>query len=307
MKRTIGTIILSLVCFLLSSHLGAQENIALAFSAIPMDVKALSMGGNTLLGGDMSWSALSNPAAAPFNEKKFSAEVGGQLWAPTKEIGTTAFGAGVSYSLGSLNISAALRSGNGKPYEIFGKTGITEGTFTPNEMTAALGVSYKVLDFVSIGGSAKYLTTALGKDFSMNGIAASVIATGRLSGLGVAAGIVDLGGKVKTQSGSYSLPTAIEAGVGYELKVAAQHAIDLCGQIDYFLAGGLQTGLGVQYEWNGTVAVRGGANLSSKGVLPTFYTVGVGLNLSGFKVDVCYLTGNETLANTLTFGVGYTF
>jgi len=56
------------------------------------------------------------------------------------------------------------------------------------------------------------------------------------------------------------------------------------------------------------VFVRAGYHLGTdKAPLPSFATVGAGFKYAGFSLNVAYLTANNIIGNTLTFGLGVTF
>jgi len=56
------------------------------------------------------------------------------------------------------------------------------------------------------------------------------------------------------------------------------------------------------------VFVRAGYHLGTdKAPLPSFATVGAGFKYAGFSLNVAYLTANNIIGNTLTFGLGVSF
>ena len=42
-------------------------------------------------------------------------------------------------------------------------------------------------------------------------------------------------------------------------------------------------------------------------ILPTYASLGLGLQYAGIHLDVTFLTASKTLGNTLLFGLGYAF
>ena len=56
------------------------------------------------------------------------------------------------------------------------------------------------------------------------------------------------------------------------------------------------------------VFVRAGAHIGTgRSPLPTYLSLGAGAKFSGFHFDLCFMTLNEAIGNTLAIGLGYAF
>lgn len=276
----------------------------MAFSAIPADPAALAMGANTALASSMAWGASSNVSALPFNEQKFAAAATYQLWQPSAATSTNNVGAGVSSVIGGkLGVSASFMMDMSKPYDIYDAEGVNQGKFTPNDMMASFGLSYKTADFLSVGVGAHYMRSSLAEDYSMSAFGVDVLATAKFSAIDAVFGVKSLGPKV---AGCYT-PGSILGAVGYHSSFSGDHAVKADAQLNYYLMGGMNAAFGAEYTYADLVSARAGYNLSMAGVLPSFASLGLGVNVSGVSLNLCYLLGSEMLANTLAFGLGYSF
>lgn len=287
-----------------SAQDSATPSVAMAFAAIPSDPAALAMGGNTALGSSMAWGAASNVSAVPFSADTFALEASYQMWQPSSLSGTNNVAAGTSVVLmDKLGISAAFAMDMSKPYDVFNANGNKVGQFTPSDMMVSFGASYLCADFLSVGLGAHYMRSALASDYAPTAFGVDVLATARISALNAVFGVKSLGTKV---DGFYT-PGSIVAAVGYHSTFAEDHAVKADAQLDYFLAGGMNVALGGEYTYAGLVSARAGYNLGVKGILPSFASVGLGVKVFGVSLNAAYLLGSEVLANTLTFGLGYSF
>lgn len=303
MKRILLTIALVACSF---AGVYAQESAsgtALQFGSVPRDPAAIGMGGATAFGGSTAWSALTNVASVPFSGKTFAVAGGYQMWQPSSSLATDNIGLGLAYNLDDkLGIAAAFGYGMGPEYEIFNAMGLSNGKAQTSEMMASLGVSYRFLDILSFGVSAKYLSQDLGGD-AITGISADAMFTGVFNSIKVAAGVASLGSKVD----SYSLPTSVVLAGAYDAVLAEKHGVKATAQMNYYLVGGLNLALGAGYTFNDLVSLRAGYNLSSEGLFPSFASLGLGLHFSGVTLDAAYLLGSEPMGGTMTFGLGYQF
>jgi hypothetical protein len=57
---------------------------------------------------------------------------------------------------------------------------------------------------------------------------------------------------------------------------------------------------------NDFVFVRGGYRYGGNSPIPSFASIGAGVKFMGCKVNFAYILGSETMANTMSFGIGYT-
>lgn len=113
---------------------------------------------------------------------------------------------------------------------------------------------------------------------------------------------------------SYALPMDIRAGYSgnYEI-VDDVFDINPAVDVDYILNNStLTAGVGAEFEFIDMVAVRGGYRYSAKeAFMPSYATVGLGVEFFGIGIDAAYYIGMgkaaDVLSNTLKIGISYKF
>ena len=289
---------------LFSLNAGAQ---ALPFVAADFDAASLGRAGTSLTAtSGAAYSAFGNPAAVPFSEDRLDVGAGYTMWAPTK--GNVVSAGGAFNLKDRLGVAAGFSYGLNPAYDITDGGGAVSGRFSPTDMQAGIGLSYRFLKFLSVGANISYATSSLSSDISYGAVAADVFVMARLAGLRVTAGVSDLGSKVTSASGArFALPTSVALGAGYGMTFAQKHGIDLMLDADYFLDGGFAASAGVEYAMNGMVFARAGYRYGGESPLPSYASAGAGVRLLGIRLDIAYIFGSEVMGNTLAVGLGYSF
>ena len=256
-----------------------------------------------------TYSAFSNSAMIPFADRDLSAGLSFQGWAPGGEKSTN-IALGSAFTLGdrfAISVGAALQ--NGAEYEIYDQTGTLRGTDRTRDMIFGLGFGYRFLDNLSAGVNLKYAGQTLAEDASLSAFAADVFLAYCSGGLSVTAGVSSVGTSVSSASGdSFSIPSSAAVGLGYDLDFAGKHGVNFLLDADYYFNGGIAAALGAEYSFNDMIFARAGYHYgTSKAILPSFVTVGLGARFVGIDINFAYLTGNDLIGNTLTVGLGYSF
>ena len=269
---------------------------------------AQGMGGAGLLStSSIAWGSYGNIAALPFSTLKGDVQVSYNNWNPTStNYINGAFGFNLKNKVG---ISGGFSNGSGKEFEMFDNNGNSAGQFTPKNIQANLGVSWRFMEWMSIGANVSINNEKLLEDFTSKAIAADVYVMGEFKGIRATAGVSKLGGKVKDASGQeFPIATSVAAAVGYA-KDFDKNRIEAEADIDYFLnsASPISVAIGAAYTFNDMVSVRGGFH--SGGVISNFASLGIGLKFYGVRLDAAYiLAGSDSpLHNTLAAGLGYCF
>ena len=275
----------------------AESSTAFPFLAIDRDVVTSAMG------GAQSLSPLCNPAVIPFSGSDVQA--GLQLWAPSSVKAThinILSGIKLGDRLG-LSVTAAYQMG--QPYAISDASGKETGQFRPSDLLVGAGLGYAFTDNLSAGVQVKLASQTLAAGSSSSAVAADAFILYANEGLQATAGVTSMGPSIKdSQENKYNLPSSAKLGIGYTLPAGLSFRADA----DYFFTGGIGAGLGAQYAWKDMVFVRAGYHLGTdKAPIPSYLSLGAGAKFSGFHLDLCWLTANEALGNTLMFGIGYAF
>ena len=302
MKKVLISISLLAGFTVLSFAGDGAGSVAMPFVEIPHNSVSLAEGGTRLARpSSMAYGAFENIAALPFSTSKMEFSAAYQKWAPSQtNEGFISFGTGAK--LGSLALSLSGTLGSHQPYTEYREGGFEGSTFTPKDVVVGLGAAYGISDAFGIGLSAKYLSNTLSSSASYTAFCADVMGYGQFGPVGVGAGVRNLGSKVKSYSGtSYSLPMSLSAGAAYESEVGVGAALD----VDVYLGGGFDLGLGGHYCWNDMISVRCGYHLGS--VLPSFFAVGAGFQIVGIHLDATYVVAPALASGSLCVGLGYRF
>ena len=295
MKHTISFFSAAFL-MLVSLTAGAQ---ALPFVAAEYGAASLGKAGADLV-------EHTNVAAVPFEETMLDVTAGYTLWAPTK---ANVMGVNASYNLkNKLGVSAGFTYGLNPSYTVTDGNGMTSGSFSPTDMMAEVGVSYRFLPFMSVGANVGYAMSSLTEKYSYGAVAADVYVMAALAGLKVTAGVSNIGTSVTSASGAkFSLPTSVALGAGYGITFAEKHRVEVLLDADYFLSGDIAVAAGVEYGMNDLAFVRAGYRYGGDSPVPSFASVGAGVKILGIKLDIAYILGSPAMCNTLSAGIGYCF
>ena len=307
MKKTISYIAGALM-LLIPSLANAQ---ALPFTAADMNPATLAKGGADLTEtGSVSHAAFTNAAAVTFSESALDVSAGYTMWQPTSVKSNVINVAGAYNMKGKLGIAAGLYYGVNPSYEVMDQSGATKGTFSPSDMHAAVGVSYRIIPALAVGANIGYATSSLAEGHSYGSVAADFFLMSQFSDFKVAAGVSNVLGSVKSASGvKFALPASAAVGFGYDKEFGEMHAVEAGLDIDFFFDGGLAASVGAGYTFDGLVSVRAGYRYGGDSPIPSFASVGAGVRFSGVKLDLAYLigAGDSPMKNTLSVGLGYAF
>lgn len=294
MKKLLSVIgILSLSC----TFLMAQD--AMPFLRIDRDPATAAMGGIQAV------SELQNPGLVPFagSDIVFSY----QNWAPstTKSTNLNLLGAiRIGDKIG-ITVSGAWQ--NGSPYTTIDASGNAGKAFTPTELLAGAGFGFRFTETLSAGANVRFASEKLTEKDSYTSISADILLSFKKGGLTAAAGVANLGTPVKSGKQSYSLPMSVKAGAGYGIDLS-ENRLGFKADLDYFFSGGFGAAAGAEFAFKNMVFVRAGGHLGTgTSPLPSYVSLGAGAKFSGFHLDLCWLTANKAIGNTIMAGIGYAF
>lgn len=292
----------------LSHAQNEPSGFALQSASIGHSPVAQGMGGAGLLStSSIAWGSYGNIAALPFSDLKGDAQLSYNNWNPTS---TNYYNGAVGFNLkNKVGISGGFSTGSGKEFELFDDNGNSAGQFTPKNIRANVGVSWRFIEWISVGANVSMVNETLLDNFSSKAVAADVYLMGEFKGIRASAGISKLGGKVKDSSGrEFPLATSVVAAIGYA-KDFDENRIEVEADMDYFLSSTspISVSLGAAYTYNDMVSIRGGFH--SGGVISNHASVGLGLKFFGVRLDAAYfLAGSDSpVHNTVAIGLGYCF
>ena len=302
---------------LLPAEVFAQESAALPFMNIMAGPRTAAMGGISAGLAPGAYAHFDNVAAVPFNEETFAAGVSYGMWQPDAAKSHLVTVGGIYRINDRLGVTFGTLVGVNSSYELMDDNGSITGSFTPKDFRIGAGVSYRVIDDLSVGVALNYAQSTLAPksdlySTTMKTFAADIQVMYRISDFDISLSANNLGTPVKSASGeSFSIPMNAKLAAGYENDFDVHH-------LSAGIEGGLYFGgpsamgctVGAEYEYDSLIAVRAGYHYGSeKNGLPSFASVGLGAHVFGVNLDVAYLiaAGNSPLRNTFSVGVGYSF
>ena len=309
MKRI--SILLCCTLFLAAGTAFAQGGSdALSFTRIDRNpVTSAIAGSGAAFSGTVAYSAFSHAAMLPFFQGALDAGAGFQYWTPGLSASANV-SVGAAYKIKPwLGLSLGYALENGASYEVYKEVGQPSGTFYPKNHVVALGAGFGLGELFSIGLNVRYARQIPAPGRVYQGVGADLFGACRLSnGLTFTAGVANLGTAVKSGELSFRQPASAKVAAGWGTVFAEEHALDLLADADYYFSNHFSVSAGLQYAWNRTIFVRAGYRFATEGCfLPSHLALGLGVQFSGFHLDVSYLTASPALGNTVNIGLGYSF
>lgn len=289
MKRTAAIIMLMGLCLTLR----AQS--ALSFAALQTDAKGLSM------------SKVLEVPSLMGSKEAVSASAGYRLWSPGN-LASSNFDARFSLSREGFSAGADLLYAVGDEYESFNADGFAAGKFTPSQYRASAYGAYCLSERLSLGARLSYAGQNLAEDGAFGAAFADLSATYKLAGTTLSAGLATIGAPVKDAAGNaFALPSSAFADVACRLGLPSDLSAEAGAQMQYFFDGAVAAGAGVDIAWNSLLHVRCGYYLATeKSPVPSFLSLGTGLDIKGLKIDLCYIASGLA-SGSLAFNLGYSF
>ena len=259
-----------------------------------------------------SFAMWNNNASTLFSDEAMSVGASYGIWNPSK--GNQIAVAGYGKITNWMSISAGFKTMMYKSYNLTGESGMSSGTFKPNEFTLGLGLGFKILPVLSLSANINYVNSKLAPEVKAGAVSADFGAMLDLKFMRVGVTASNIGSKLKFSETSLGvLPANVQLGLGTTqfFGAANTHALTINAQGGMtFESKGFAAAVGAEYKWNDMVRVSGGYHYgdASKGT-PSYASAGVGVKFFGISIDAAYLIGigGSPLGNTMMFGLGYSF
>ena len=265
---------------------------ALPSLLIGADPAAAGVGGAALARPADAFAIDHNAAAMSLSPQKFSAALSYGMWAPGTA-NNTLLGMGVWYRLGdkvALGLSGKMLKD--KNFEQ-----------ASSDMIASLGASYAIMKGLSVGLTARFVSSTLTPEYKGTAVGADITALYQRGALSAALGVCNLGSSVSYGGASYAQPALVRAGAAYTVV-----GITASAQVDYLFSGALMADVGAEYCIADIISLRAGYHYGASGkTLASHASLGLGVRYAGVSLNVAWLTASATLGNSLLFGLGYTF
>ena len=285
MKKTIVLAILSAICL----TAGAQS---LPFLLYNTDPRSLSVA---------SVAREGNAAADALSGRKLDISASYGSWAPeTTASSMIGFGGYGNFGRCSAGLSARYKIGN--EYEMFGDNAQSLGTFRPGDLAIGASFAYRVADPFSIGLRLNYISSSLAENAKGTAFGADITLAYKKDSFGASLAVRNIGSQISYGASSYNLPALASAAASYTIKSFAAYL-----EAGYVFSGSFMAGVGAEYTLIDIFTFRAGFHYGDAKSVPTFVSLGLGINFHGAMVNATYLPAIGGNGSAFLVGVGYSF
>lgn len=197
---------------------------------------------------------------------------------------------GSAFALGqksTIALSAAyLHMGGIEAYNALNQN---EGTINPYSMAGIISYGRNINNNLSFGLSAKFINENL-DDISANGFAFDIGAQYVLSSLAFGLVANNIGPKMKYETDSFSLPTAVSAGASYAF---FQIPLTVYAGAKFPTEGKSSFATGVEYNLTDYLSIRSGLGNLGADNASEAYNLGAGFNIAGIDIDYAFNPGGD--------------
>ena len=295
MKKLLLATVLSVLTF----AAGAQP-LPILFN--PGDPHSAALGGTGVALEADAWALEHNFAAAALDRDVFAIGAAYGYWAPGAGADNR-FSAGGWYRTGPFAFGLSAKGSFARPYETVTPYGELKGRFRPADYALSIGAAWSPVPGFALSATGRMVSSALSEEITGAAFCADLSAMYSVDAFTVGVSAFNLGGKVRYGDNAYALPTLVKGGLRY-----ATATFGATGEVDYLAGTGVTGAVGVEYWPFSILALRGGYHFGAadKG-LPSFASLGLGIFVEGFGLDLSVLLASPTLAGSVHIGISYRF
>ena len=282
------------------------------FLNITSDPHAAAMAGNTLTIGENAFTASNNASAMAFSSTKYRIAGSYNTWQPDFMNNSITGFSGYANLGEKWAIGIAGKMFGYQSYEITDSYGNPKGEFTPKESAFEGAVAYRISENISAGVNLRSISSKLSKDGSASTIGADVSVTYKKGNTTLAAAVTNLGGSMDYGSKStYDLPSMVKFGGAYMFNIAEEQKLSVNLEGDILMNdSAFMAGAAVEYSLKNTLNLRAGYHMGNEEAIPSYASLGFGLNFKAFNIDAAYLMGggeNSILNGSFGVSLGLKF
>ncbi|MCR4571023.1 MAG: hypothetical protein K5652_02355 [Bacteroidales bacterium] len=273
----------------LSVYAGTPESDAMPFAQLDYNPVTIAMGSTTI----------NCASRLPFMKYNYAAGVGYEDYMPQLS-GTKYFIVGAQARTGeNSGVSLSFLRGTGE--EISGLQ------YTPFEILVNAGFGFKFNPRLAFGFNVKYAKEHLTKSNSNTAVLVDVTSTWSHRGTTISGGVTGIGEALKTATGKFPLPTALDICARQSFELGEDHKLSLTARSDYYFSGSFGGGVGVEYGFAEVAYARAGYHYGGETILPSFASAGLGLCLGHLELDAAYVFASDVLGNSFSLKIGVWF
>lgn len=298
-KKLIVTIISAACCFAAAN---AQD-------VLPMvaDARTAAMGDVGLSFSANAFSVYNYAGVIALDDSSWGAGYTFGAWMPSFNIHTLHTVSGYFKPADKHSLAAGFR------YFFYPETGLMTsdgelaGQFSPFDIAVDVGYGFAVCENLAVATTVRYLggrKSNLADAGAASAFGADLGMYYRNNNLSAAVALSNVGTKVNYGGADYDMPARVRGAAGYMFSLCDKHALNGTLEAAYvFLPEnytGFEAGIGLEYVYNGMAAFRAGYRLGNSESDPetipdnfgsslSYATLGAGLNLCKYSLDVSYL------------------
>jgi len=289
--------------------ISAKAQTGVTFLDIPGDAVALSLGGATVATEANSFSFFSNTSSAVFSENDISAGLSYGQWCPNALDNTIInFGTNIKISP-KFSITAGYKNFGYNDITTYNSIGIADGKITPKDMSAGIGVAYKISNKLSIGVNANYISSDLIYEKSTT-LSFDLSGTYIINNLNIGISASNIGRDLKYYNNNYNLPSLIKAGGQYIFNLG-ENSLSTNLESDYWLnESTISGGIGAEFMYKNFLALRAGYHCGDEEkTIPSYASAGLGAKLKHINLNFAYILAdnNSALNKGFNISMGITF
>ena len=268
----------------------------------PGDPNATALGGAGVALEADAWALEHNFAATALSPDILAFGAAYGRWAPTPSADNR-FSVGGWYRTDALAFGLSAKGSFAHPYQTATPAAEMKGRFNPGDLALAFGTAWSPAPGLAFSATARLVSSSLSEEVSGAAFCADLSAIYNVEAFTFGLSAFNLGGKIKYGDNAYALPTLVRGSLRY-----ATPDFEATGEMDYLAGAGVMGGLGAGYRPCAFLTLQGGYHFGAadRG-LPSFASLGLGLLLEGFGLDVSVLLASPTLAGSVHVGVSYRF
>jgi len=283
--------------------ISAKAQTGVPFLNVPGDAYTVSRGGATIATGANSFSFFSNTSSAVFSKNDISEGLSYGKWCPNASDNTIInFGTNIKISP-KFSIIAGYKNFGYNDITTYNSIGVPDDEITPKEMSAGIGVAYKITNKLSMGINANYISSDLIYEKG-TAIAFDLSGTYIINNLNIGISASNIGSKIKYDNNSYDLPSVIKAGGQYTFKLG-ENSLSTNLESDYWInESTISGGIGAEFMYKNFLALRAGYHLGDEEkTIPSYASAGLGAKLKHINLNFAYILADNNSALNKGFNI----
>ena len=281
--------------------LNGQSYTAMPWCTLSHDAHSMAMGGISSLFTPFGMAASNNPAKLLFSEdKKMGFHAAWQQYKPTDNHYLQASG---SFTHGIMGYGLSYIGGFGPELTLTDNGGNIINTLRNNNHIINASVGVRLLPIFSVGVNGKYLFET-GPEGKRQLFAGDFFGMLDIQGFRASVGLRNLSSSWTYGDIEYKLPLSIVGGLGYKkdwekvgMEIGAEYESILVNKENKLW--NPRIGGGIAVNFYKVLSLRAGYNWGGNTPIPSYTSLGVGINIKFLRIDASYRLNTDRLAGDM--------